>query len=264
MTEHLKTVDRVVAILNHLAESQVECGITEISRQLGLSKATIYRILSSLERAQWVVQKPGTRGYTLGSKVLGLCVSMLSNFSLIRDCVPHLKQLRDATGETAILNIRDGLQRLVVEQVQGYHEVRYLAEPGNRLPLWSAAPSKVILAFMEENEIEAVIGELMRSEVKALASGPAVDVDSLREELADIRRKGFAFSVGERVKGAFGMAAPIFDRDRRVVGSVSVAGPLTRVSADTVAKYSPLVRQAAREISLRLGNPMVDATTDKT
>ncbi len=259
----MKTVERVVDILNHLAESQAECSITEISRQLGLSKATVYRILSSLERERWVTQKPETRGYTLGSKVLQIGVSMLSNFSLTRDCRPFLKQLRDATGETAILNMRDDLQRLVVEQIQGYHEVRHLAEPGKRLPLWCGAPSKAILAFMAETEIEAVIGDLMKSGVKVLASGQAGGVDRLREEIADIRRKGFAFSVGERVAGVFGVAVPIFDRDRQVVGSVSVSGPLARFNAGTVAKYRPSVSQAAREISLRLGYPTIDAATDK-
>lgn len=259
----MKGAERVVAVLNYLAQSQVDCGVTEVGKQLGLSKATVYRILSALERERWVAYNPQTRKYSLGSGMLELCVAMLSNFSLTRNCVPYLEQLRNATGETAILNMRDNLERLVLEQVQGFHQLRFLAEPGSRLPLWCASPSKVILAFMEENEIEAVIGELIESGVRVLASGQAIDVDSLREELAEIRKKGFAVSVGERVPGTFAVAAPIFGLNHRVVGSVSVVGPLPRFSVDTVAKYSPLVSQAAGEMSLRLGSPLVNATTDK-
>jgi DNA-binding IclR family transcriptional regulator len=255
----MRTVDRVVAILNYLAESKLDCGITDISTHLGLSKATVYRILSSLERGGWVF-KSETGRYTLSGKVLELCVSLRSNFDLAKHCIPYLKQLRDITGETAMINVRDGLTRLVVEQIEGSHALRYLAEPGRRLPLWCAAPSKAILAFAKENEIEAVINELMSSEVKTLASGQTISVEGLREELSDIRRKGFAVSIGERVPGTFGVAAPFFGHDNQVAGSISVTGPLVRFSDDAVAKYSTLIIPMAREISIRFGSLVLDST----
>lgn len=256
-------MERVIAIISYLAATNEPCGVTEMSRELRLGKSSVYRVLSSLENVQWVAQKPETQKYTLGIRVLEFSLSRLSNLDLRSASLSHLEELGSATKETAMLSGRVGLERIAIEQVPGYYEVRYFAEPGRRLPLWCGAPGKVMLAHMEESEVEAVIDNLGKSGVSVLASGQPLDIDRLREELGEIRRQGFAVTVGERVAGGSGVAAPIFGYNHRVVGAISVTGPLPRFSADLARHYGPLVSQAARQISLKLGDFTEHVGTDR-
>lgn len=259
----MNTVQRVITIISYLAAANGHRGVTEMSKELGLSKSGVYRILSSLESAQWVVQNSGTQRYTLGSRILELSLSLLSNLDLRTASLSYLEELCSATKETAMLSGRVGLERIAVEQVPGYYEVRHLPEPGKRLPLWCGAPGKVMLAHLEESEIETVIDSLARSGVSVLASGQPVDIDRLREELGEIRRQGFAISSGERVVATNSVAAVIFGHRHRVIGAISVSGPLPRFTADLARHYGPLISQAARRISVRLGDSKQNTATDR-
>ena len=259
----MNTAERVIAILNYLAINQASRGVTEISRELGSGKSTVYRVLSSLESVQWVAQDSETDKYTLGSMALEFSLSLLNNFDVRKVSLRYLEELRDATGETSMLSLRVGLERIYVEQLPSHNEVRHFVQLGIRVPLWCGAPSKVMLAYMEENEVGVVMENLRKSGVTILASGQAVDSDSLREELANISRQGFAVTVGERVAAVAGVAAPIFDRHHRVVGAISVSGPLPRFSADLATSYGPLVGQAASKISLQVGDSKENAATDR-
>ncbi|MCK4723433.1 MAG: hypothetical protein KAT75_09015, partial [Dehalococcoidia bacterium] len=90
--------------------------------------------------------------------------------------------------------------------------------------------------------------------ISVMASGQPVNVGEIQAELADIRRKGFCFTMGERVVGITTLAAPIFDYRHRVIGSICVSAPLSRLTPDVAIQHSPLVVMAAREISQQLGD----------
>lgn len=250
----MDTTERVIAIIGCPALGKGPCGVTEISKELGLSKSSAYRVLSSLKRAQWVAQDPKTKKYNLGTRVLELGLSMVSQLDLRSASLPYLNELRSTTHEAAMLSARVGLERIFIDQLQSNHEVRQVVELGRRFPLWLGAPGKAMLAFMEESEIEMVIDNLRKLGVHILASGQVLDIDRLREELAKIRRQGFAVTVGERLIATPAVAAPIFGRDQGVVGAISVGGPLPTFSVDQAVRYGPLVSQVSSKISLQLGN----------
>lgn len=245
----MKAEQRVLSILDYLASIGKPCQVTEISRQLKISKSTTSRNLSSLKSGQWVAQDTESRRYTIGTRALEFSLSILSCFDIRQDSLSYLGQLRDATGETSMLSLRAGLERMYIEQVPGVHEVRQIVQLGKPLPLWCGAPGKAILAYMEESDRQWIVDTLRKSGVVVLASGQTMDIDRLQEELAEIRKQGFALSVGERVAGTSAVAAPIIDRQGQVAGAISVSGPLSRFSVDLATHYGPLVREAARAIS---------------
>jgi len=260
----MSATEQVVAIITHLTTDRAPQGVTEISKKLGLSKSGTYRILSSLKRAQWVVQDPTTKKYNLGRGALELGLSMVSQLDIRNISLPYLNELSKITHEASMLSARVGLERIYIEQIQSSHEVRQIVEMGRRFPLWSGAPGKAMLAYMEENEIEQVINNLRQSGVSVLASGQVIDTDKLREELAEIRKQGFAVSVGERLAGVAAVAAPVFGRDRRFIGAISAGGPLSRFNVDLASSYGPLVSQVARKISLQLGDSREKLDMDNT
>lgn len=249
----MDVTDRVVSVITYLSLDRDFHGITEICTQLRISKSTVYRILSSLERHRWVAQDTKTRRYRLGNGILEIGLSILSNLDTRSVSLPYLYQLRDTTSETASLSLRVGLERTYVEIVQGSEQLRLIHELGKRHPLWCAAQGKAILAYMDEGEIEAVLNNLINSGVRAFASGQIIDIDNLRKELTEIRKKGFSVSFGERIAGTAAVAAPIFGAYDKVIGSIATGGPANRLSADAAKHYGTLVSRIAREVSLELG-----------
>jgi len=248
----MDVISRLVSVVNYLAADQSYHGISEICQKMRVNKASVHRILSSLEGMGWVVQDPETRKYKLGSPLLEIGLSLLSHLDVRMISLPYLNQLRDSLNESAMLTLRVGFERIFVDQVQDNHEIRLLAGLGKRYPLWCGAQGKVMLANLEEREIEMVIDNLIKSGIRVLASGQNLDIDGLRKELVEIRKQGFAVSVGERVIGASAVAGPIFGPDNRVAGAISVGGPLHRFGIDRASECGPLVSQVTEKISLQL------------
>jgi len=251
-----------VAVLNCLAGAKVPLGVTEISKCLGLSKGTISRILSDLEKEEMVVQDTVSHRHTLGIKLLELGLMAQSNVDLRSASLPYMHQLLNVTGETATLSMRVGMERMYIAQVPGTYEVRHVPELGKRFPLWAGGGGKVIWAYLEGDEAEAVFDSLRKSGVRTLASGQILDIDRLRAELGEIRKRGFAVTVGERVPSFCGVSAPVFGGEHRVVGVVSVGGPLPRFGFEEAMRLGPMVDDAARKISLHLGSFTQNTNSD--
>ncbi len=250
----MNSTEHVINIINYLSAEREPRGVTEISKSLGSNKSSAYRILSTLKKAQWVEQDPSTKKYDLGVGLHEISASIMSGLTVRSISLPYLNKLCSGSGETAILSKRIGFERVYIEQIESSYEIRHIVEIGKRLPLWLGAPGKAILAHMEPAEVEMVIDDLRKSGVHILASGQILEVDQLLRELAEIRQKGFSMSFGERLVASAAVASPIFDRNHKVVGAISIAGPLPRFNQELAAKYAPLVSKAANEVSLRLGH----------
>lgn len=250
----MDSVQRALTIINYLATARRAVPLREISKHLSMSKSSAWRTLSSLERQQWVLKDPVTGMYTLGIGILQLGLTLLSNLNLRSVSLPYLTELRDTTTESVMLGIRVGLERMYVDSVESLHLVRYVAPLGKRLPLWAGAAGKAMLAWLEESEREEVIGQLRKSGELVFASGKPVDIDKMLEELAEVRREGFAVSSGERVAAATAVAASILDYNHQVMGAICVTGPLPRFTWEIAVRCGPLVTQAATKISQQLGN----------
>ena len=249
----MDSTERVISIVSYLAADQKEHGITEICGHLKISKTTTHRILSTLQRMNWVSKDAGSRKFKIGPALTAIGLGVLYNLDVRRTSLPYLKSLHQATDETAVLTLRVGYERIYTEQVEGSHEVRMITGLGKRFPLWAGAHGKCILAFLEPEEIEEVMENLANSPAKILASGQLLEIDHLSKELVKIRKQGYATSLGERVVGAAAVAAPIFSKDNKVAGALSVAGPQHRFTADILKRYGSLVSQAAKNASIELG-----------
>jgi IclR family transcriptional regulator, acetate operon repressor len=161
---------------------------------------------------------------------------------------PELRRLSEETGETATLSIRRGDMRLYVDQVVPEQELRLQVQLGTPYPLHAGGPSKAFLAFLGADEIELY---LAKHALTALTEKTIVDEGALRLELAAIRRRGYATSMGERQVGAASIAAPVFDHDGHVIAVLSAAGPLSRFKPRMSVCADKLL--AAARVSAHLG-----------
>jgi DNA-binding IclR family transcriptional regulator len=227
-----------------------DLGVTEIATELGLTKAAVHRILTALRSRDLITVDAVTRRYALGHAAIALGRAYLARMDLRARAAPELRRLAQRVGETATLSIRRGDTRLYVDQVVPPHELKVEVSLGIPYPLHAGASSKAILAFLDEAEVDAVIG---RHGLEPLTGRTVVDEDRLRKELAAIRKRGHATSQGERQEGTASVAAPVFDHDGRVIAALSVAGPLTRFKG-RMAECAPAVAESAARISAQLGH----------
>jgi DNA-binding IclR family transcriptional regulator len=247
------SVERAIDVLMLFTTSSgATLGITEIATQLGISKAVVHRILTSLYDRDVVIADPETRRYSLGPGVLQLAAAYRSRLDLRTLAHGTLEQLSRGTDETATLSLRHGWLRTYVDQVTPDREVAMTVSLGRMFPLHAGASSKAFLAFLPESDIdEYFAGRALES----LTARTVTDETALRDELESIRRVGYAASFGERQSGAASVAAPVM-ADTGVgigpVGVISICGPLERFAPHT-NDFARRLLDATSALSARLG-----------
>lgn len=245
------TIERALTVLDLMASSdQVDMGVTEIARELGLSKAVIHRVLTTLVARDYLQVDDTTRRYRLGPMALVLGSAYLDRLDLRNLALPRLQELSARTGETATFSLRNGFTRMYVDQVTPDREIKMSVAIGKSFPLHAGSSSKSFLAFLSEDEREAYIRD---RELTPLTGTTIVDADRLRAELATIRERGYAISLEERQAGAGSLAAPILDRTGRPIGAISVCGPVERFRAQ-METIPPLLLAACQDLSRQFGH----------
>ncbi len=248
-SQTIATVERAADVLNAFTRADGETlGVTELADTLGLSKAVVHRILSSLRMKGFVEVHEGTRRYSLGPAALALGLTYLQGIDVRDRARPVLRELSERTNETATLSVRRGDSRIYVDQITPPREVRMTVRLGHPYPLHAGGSSKTFLAHLPEEEVDAYLAR----DLERLTPTTIVDKTKLRAEIERIRRAGYGISFGERQDGAGSVAAPVFDHEGGPVAVISVCGPVERFRGE-VEDIAPLLLEATRRLSRQLG-----------
>ena len=240
----------VCAILDCFNIDRPEVGVREVARLTGLTTSTAGRLMSALKERGLLSQNPSTRSYTLGMRLLTWTGVYLTSLDIRTVAQPVMTELQQTTQETISLYVLDGHDRVCVERLESPQTVRITARLGRRLPLYAGSAGKAMLAFLPDEKIREVI------ETSALAPFTArtiTDPSILHSELEKVRQSGFAFSHGEWISDASGVAAPIFGSTREVIGALTISGPSQRFNRETIEKYAREVVSAAQDVSRQMG-----------
>ena len=245
----VRSVDRAAALLLALGESQGEAGVTELARRLGLHKSTASRLLATLQRRGLVEQDDETGKYRLGIVVIRLAERAEKTLDLRGIAMPELERLARLTRETTGLGVLDGEQLLTVAQADGPNLIAVGDWTGRSVPLHCVASGKVLMAALAEREVLRIV----RRGLNAHTERTITELEPLLEELARIRRRGYATAIGEYETGLNAVAAPVHDARGSVIAAVDVWGPAFRVTPRRIPELAVQVREAAAAISVRLG-----------
>lgn len=240
-------IDRALAVLGVLAEASQPMGVTEIARRVGLPKSVVHYHVSALVRNRYVEARPDRR-YGLGHAALRLGRGNHTNLELRTRALPHMRALHHETWETVALSVLVGNERVYVDQLVSPQEIKLSVELGRPFPLHAGASGRAILAFLPADSREALLSQPL----ERLSSRTVVDPAGLREMLESVRVTGVAISRSERHEGAAAVAAPLFDA-HGVAGAISVCGPEFRFDEASLARYAPLLKTAALQLSRELG-----------
>jgi DNA-binding IclR family transcriptional regulator len=248
------TVARTVQMLRYIAEHP-ETKIKEIAEALNLAPSTCHRLLDLLAREGMVEHDKIRRCYGIGLEFFRIAAQVQTHNEIRDLALPLLRRVVDACHETCVLCMYDaGIGKLLfVEKVDSSRLLRYQLPMNEPLSVLWGASGRAVLAFLPPNEVERIYD----SEGNAPASGEArPSRKALETELKAIRARGYAVSFGQKIAGAVGINAPVFDAHGRVIGSLGVTAPESRVKAGDAAKLGDLVRTAAEELSRALGYTM--------
>jgi DNA-binding IclR family transcriptional regulator len=243
-------IERATDVLVLFAESDEQTlGVTEIAQALGLSKAVVYRILSSFRAKGFVELDEQTRRYSLGERTLHLGLAYMNRLDVPGIARPVMEQLCKEMNETATLSLRTGWTRVYVDQVTPERDVKMVVQLGQQVPLHAGASSKAFLAFLDAEEQ----AKYLEKPLEGLTTLTITNAKALGKELEEIRERGYAASFGERMEGAGSVAAPVLGHDGRPAAVISVCGPVERFrpEADRAAK---LLLEATGRVSRALGH----------
>ncbi len=248
--EKLQTIDRLIQIMDCFTIDQNEFGVREVSRLTGLSPSACGRLMQALRNQGMLIQHEDSKAYSIGPKSLRWAEVYTTNLDIRNVALPVINELLIETKETISLYILDGDDRLCVERMESAQNVRIVARIGRRLPLYAGSAGKLLLAFLPEKRQEEI---LSRTKLQPFTVKTISDINKLREELKIIRKQGYAFSDGEWVEDAAGIAAPIFDIKGDIIAALTVSGPSFRFTKEKIAFHKINVLRAAEEISKDLG-----------
>ena len=225
-----------VAVL-HKALDVLEClaagplTAADISKQIGVAKPTVYRLLNTLQSRDYVARDGDGTRYQLGSAALSLGSAATSGAGLVSLVRPFMTGLAASYGETVNLAIMTGGQILYLDVLQSGHRLRTEIPVGSRDHLHSTALGKAILAALPDREARAILSTV---ELVPVTPSTITAIPALLRQFTAIRQAGYAVDHEENETGSVCVAAAIRGLDGRPVGALSVSGPKWRVDDQQV------------------------------
>jgi DNA-binding IclR family transcriptional regulator len=231
-------LDKTVSVLNAL-----EAGPASLAQLViitGLARPTAHRIAIALEKHRLLTRDSRGR-FVLGPRIAELATAAGED-RLLAVAQPILAQLRDVTGESAQLYRRQGDGRICVAAAERATGLRDTVPVGAVLPMTAGSAAQVLLAWEEPERLHRGLRGARFS-----ATG-----------LAQVRRRGWSASVAEREAGVASVSAPVRGQGGRVVGAVSVSGPIERLTRSPGRLHAPAVVAAGEKISAALRRSTTD------
>jgi len=248
--EHfVQSLERGLAVIRAFGPEGPELTLSDVARRTGLTRAAARRFLLTLADLGYV--RSDGRRFALTPRVLELGYAYLSSLSLPEVAEPHLERLAAEVRESSSVSVLDGDEIVYVGRVPTSRIMRVSINVGTRFPAYATSMGRVLLAALEPGELEAY---LARAKIRPLTVRTIATAGKLKAELDRIRTQGWALVDQELEEGLRSVAAPIRDRDGRVVAAVNVSAHASRASKDAVRRVllPPLLATAAHiEADLR-------------
>jgi DNA-binding IclR family transcriptional regulator len=244
-THGMRSQDKMLALLDAFSDDAPVWSAEELAARFELPPSTCYRYLQSLHKAG-LLARVGSGSYVVGPRVLAM-----DRIARLADPVysvgsPVVAALSRRTGFDALLSVLYSDSVMCVQQIATRDAPPGLFGRGQQRPLVAGATANVILAHLPSHQLRSVF---VRHRESIAAAGLGTDWETLRTRLAEIRQRGYRFSLGEYRSGIAGLAAPLFNKDGEVLGSVALATSTRSPRLEQFKALGPVVMKAAEKIS---------------
>ena len=250
-----QSLERGLEILASFSSARPLLGVSDLAREVSLSRSTTHRYVATLAALGYLDQDPATRKYRLGPRVLDLGFSAINSMELRQVSAPHLQRLSDETGHTVNMAILDGPDIVYIERCRsaqrGQREIDLNLHVGSRLPAYCTSMGKVLLADLPEDVCGALVDDMQLTQ-----RGPntLTTRKALIAELRTVREQGIAVNNEELAFGLRSIAVPVHGRSGEVVAAINLAVHRSwGLMEDLVKRLSPPLKTTAAAISARAG-----------
>jgi DNA-binding IclR family transcriptional regulator len=253
----VQSIERAASVLWALARADPQNSrLSDVAEATGLGKGTVHRLLRTLVGIGFARQDPGSKGYGLGLGLFALGRTAEQRLDIFHLARPALLRLAAKTGDTVFLSVRDRLESVCIDRREGDFPIKTLTlDVGARRPLGVGAGSLALLAFLSDDQAQAIIDSLG----SMLDAYPEFNPAMLHGLVAESRRQGYAFNQGRVVVGMSAVGVPVRGPEGDVVASLSVAAISERMGDDRRRE----IVEALQEEADRLGGVGLSAANGK-
>ncbi|PCI29507.1 MAG: IclR family transcriptional regulator [SAR324 cluster bacterium] len=247
----IQAVENAMDVLEQFKGDKAELGITELSRNLSLHKNNIFRLLATLESRGYIEQNKNNDHYRLGIKSLELGKAFLSHTGLIKVSIGMLEDLCSQVNETTYLGIMRENQVFYIEDAESNQCLRVASRVGTRMSPLCTAIGKIMLAHADEDSRDQVMKD---NSFVRYTPYTVIDQNVFLKDLQETKERGYALDKEEKDLGVVCIAGPVYNYNDEIVAGISISGPATRLTDDTVKEfYAPRVMECCRRVSTAIG-----------
>jgi DNA-binding IclR family transcriptional regulator len=249
MAPMLESAGRVLRLLELFGPGERDLSLAQISERLALPKSSVHRLLATMMERDFIEQDAATKRYRLGLRVFEIGSVAIHERGLHGAAHPIVEQLAIRTNETCHLAVLSGAEAVYVYKIDGASSIIMSSRVGGRAPCYCTSIGKVLIAWSGD----AIFKRVVQTGFRSFTASTIRSARELGEELAKVRRKGYALDVEEFERGLRCIAAPVWDQSGRVVAALGLAGPASRLTSDRLRGLAAPVMKAASDVSRNLG-----------
>jgi IclR family KDG regulon transcriptional repressor len=255
------TVIKGLQIIETLARNADPMGLTEISRALDMNQSAVQRILGVLTERGYVERPAGSRKYQLSLAIWELGSEVIEHHQHRRLVHPILRFAAQSTGFTAFLTYLDHPFLVYLDKVEGTHGRAHSTEPGSRIPVHRTAAGKAVLAYLPDQQLNQLAKP--QKDWTGFLNFEATNLDSLRQELSEIRQRRYAISQSGLTRGVNSIAAPIWSSSSVPFGSIALTAEERDMPATAFQELGEKLIGLAREATIALGGTHNQQTAER-
>lgn len=248
---------RGLQLLMQFNRTERELSGAELSRRLGLPRASVFRMLFTLEQGGFLERAEDGVSYRLGLPVLRLGFELLASMELTEYGRPVIEELRDRCGYSAHIVVRDATEVVFIAKAAGRSALFQSVQVGARLPAHATVLGRLLLADQDMNGLQALYPQ---EPLHAYTARTPTTLAQLLALIQEDRAKGYGVSMGGFETGISTVAAPVFNERGAVTAAVSIAVPAQRIDDSMLPALVDMVRTAAAQLTERISHLPVRGT----
>lgn len=245
-----QSVIKAFYLLDAFTNDKKEWGVRELADKVGYNKSTTYRILNTLTSLNIIYQKSNDK-YSLGSKLfeLGNRVSLYQSIKKLTNIA--IKNTALTIEETVLLSILKNDKVFHINKADSLNGLKINTSIGSYQEIHATASGKLLLAFSNKNYQDNFINH---NNFNSLTGKTITNTSTLKKELTRIKKQGYSLDIEEYELGLVSIAIPVFNKNNKVIASISASGPLSRFRMENVHNYYTILQKGAYEIQKDLNN----------
>ncbi|AIY06667.1 transcriptional regulator, IclR family [Planococcus sp. PAMC 21323] len=247
---NVQSIERAFKLLEVLSEFPDGIQITRLAEKVNLSKSTVHRLLATLIDLKYVSKDRETEKYRIGYRLIYLSRNLIDNIDIISIAKPFLEDLSAEVNETIHLCIEDCGEVLYVDKIESNQTIRMISKIGNRAPMYCTGVGKALLSGMNREQFDNVANK-----TNFIIHTPTTisTKEELWNEVQLIKQQGYALDNVEHEEGIRCIAAPIFNSEKKIIASFSIAGPSNRITMERIEfELIEKIRKTSLDISRML------------